>query len=351
MASRGKKVFIGCALGCVGLMLLGIGGCVGFTVWLSRPGELLEAERLVGPATTGMLELNLRLEDPGTQHFVEVLLESSQRLNEQAGGQMPPTFRAWFVKSQNRSNEKSIEELLPMSVVWTIHPDDSVDGDVHLFSISVERFGNRLAFMDWVMGFVFRLSPDLVAVRHGDERIYSIHDDDSDFEGAAFVRDKDLFLASSVESAKRALDLLRGEAGNRSSGGVDVSSYLEELPDLPLRGAFSNERGEAYRLWMRILNADDEDGWREEPWSGIRAMLLSGGFVDETSVEGYIDLVCKDAEWAEAHAADFAGNIRLGDERGDVALTIEPTAIGDRIRVNFRIDDLTGWIDRVEINP
>ncbi len=348
MATRGKRILLGCGLGCLGLMVLSIGGCVGFFSWLNRPGELLESERLIGPATTGMIELHLRLEDPGTDRFIRAILDTSERINAGAQDQLPRSFRSFIIGRQSLKNEKQLEALLPIAVVWTVHPDDSADGDVHLFSVSVESLGNRLSVADWVMGFVFRLSPDLVAVQHRDERIYTFKDYESDFEGAAFVRDKDLFISSSVENAKRAVDLLRGETGTESYAGVGVSNYFEELPDLPLRGAFSNERGEAYRLWMNIIGGEDEDGWREEPWSGIRALLLSGGFVDETSVEGQIDLVCNSAEWAEAHADDFAGNIRVGDEGGNLALTLEPEAIGDRIRVRFRIDDLIGWLDHLE---
>jgi len=292
-----------------------------------------------------MLELKLSRDDPGTERFVHAMLDRFQKFNEQNGAQLPQTFSGFFINAHNRSNQKQVDELLPMSVVWTVHPDDSTEGDVHLFSISVARLGNRLSFADWAVGLLFRLNSDLVTTQHGDERIYSVHDDE--FDGAAFVRNKSLFLASSIDSAKRAVDLLRGEAGIMSSDPRNIARYLEELPAQPLRGVFSNERGEAYRLWMLAVGGDDEDGWREEPWSAIQTMLISGGFVDGESFEAQIDLICQDADWAQAHADEFAGSLRLGEEGGELSVSFEPEAVGDRIRIKFRIDDLASWAEHI----
>ena len=52
MASRGKRILVGCGIGCGALLLVSISSCVGFFVWLNRPGELLDPERLLGGDTT-----------------------------------------------------------------------------------------------------------------------------------------------------------------------------------------------------------------------------------------------------------------------------------------------------------
>ncbi len=53
MASRNKRILIGCAVGCGAMVVLVIGLAVAFGLWIKSPGELLEPQRLLGADTTG----------------------------------------------------------------------------------------------------------------------------------------------------------------------------------------------------------------------------------------------------------------------------------------------------------
>ena len=59
MATKGKRVLLGCGLGCGLLLLMGVGSCIGFTAWLNRPGELIEPTHLMAAGTTGYMEWTL----------------------------------------------------------------------------------------------------------------------------------------------------------------------------------------------------------------------------------------------------------------------------------------------------
>ena len=48
MEAKNKRILFGCLGGCGLLLLLVVGSCVGFTVWLNAPGEVLEPQVLLG---------------------------------------------------------------------------------------------------------------------------------------------------------------------------------------------------------------------------------------------------------------------------------------------------------------
>ena len=90
-----KKLLIGCGLGCGTLVLVAIISAVSFAVWVARPGELLEPERLLGANTRGYFEWRLALEDPGTEGFAELLIESLKKLPPELEEPMPPWLSRW----------------------------------------------------------------------------------------------------------------------------------------------------------------------------------------------------------------------------------------------------------------
>ena len=85
-----KRLLIGCGLGCGSLVLIAILSAVSFAVWVARPGELLEPERLLGADTRGYLEWRLALEDPGTEGFAELLIETLKNVPPGVEESMPP---------------------------------------------------------------------------------------------------------------------------------------------------------------------------------------------------------------------------------------------------------------------
>src|SRR2546422_502850 len=123
MGSTGRNILIGCAAAIGAAALLAVGSCIGFTVWLNRPGHLMEPEKLLGADTTGFIEWTLRREDPGTLAILETFMENN--------------------------------EMLPMVAAWTVRPGDTPGSDLHLLTVSLPGTGNRMVLADWMLGLVF----------------------------------------------------------------------------------------------------------------------------------------------------------------------------------------------------
>ena len=75
MTSTTKNVLIGCLAAVAAALVLGVSSCVGFVVWLYRPGQLLDPGKLVDADTTGYIEWTLRLDDPGCRKLFDQLVE------------------------------------------------------------------------------------------------------------------------------------------------------------------------------------------------------------------------------------------------------------------------------------
>ena len=73
-----------------------------------------------------------------------------------------------------------------MVVAWTLHPQQVAQDDLHLVSVNVQNMGNRLAFADWLAGFVLDWSDRSTVHKYQGENIYRFKVDQSDFEPAFF---------------------------------------------------------------------------------------------------------------------------------------------------------------------
>ncbi len=154
----GRKLMIGTLIGCGTLTVFGLAGCVSCVMWVKRPGEVLEPERLVGPATAGIVELTLTADDPQTEALARSLLETNSERNKEAIRGLNPTFRSLVESQSSREVDAQLGVMLPAVAVWTVHPGAGRHEDLHLFAINMKGFGNRMTMADIVLGWVFRLS-------------------------------------------------------------------------------------------------------------------------------------------------------------------------------------------------
>src|SRR5437867_3698255 len=86
MGSTGRNILIGWAAAIGVAALLAVGSCIGFTVWLNRPGHLTEPEKLLGADTSGFIEWTLHREDPGTLAILDYLPRQLTALLQPRGG-------------------------------------------------------------------------------------------------------------------------------------------------------------------------------------------------------------------------------------------------------------------------
>jgi hypothetical protein len=334
MASRGKRILIGCGIGCLGLVIIGMASCFGFMFWMNQPGELIEPELLLGSETTAHVEWTLRLEDPGTEEFVQRLLELSQQESASDLEGVPPVVRSWITRIQDHQNEKELHEMFPIAVAWTAHPGRVPEEDLNLFTVSIEKLGNKLVFADWMMSLTLPRSNEVGVIDHQGEKIYEL--DGNRGNGVAlFIRRNNIFFASDVDTAERAVERLAlADRADRSGG--SVGTMLAGLSGAgPLRGALTNEHGELNRLW-RSLSGESDPG--AEFWSNVLAATISGGFGEDGGFECRFEFRCADPDWASANAD------ALGRMVGELLRRGEPRArasvAGERVIVDLEMQEL-----------
>ncbi len=342
MTPRSKRFVIGCGIGCGTLALIGVALVVSFFFWLSRPGDLLEPEALLGSDTIGYAEWTLRLDDPGTQGFVAALIAAVREQQQRGRSPLPPILDRALKNYQLRKTEKDIRRLFPLVAAWTLHPGEAPDEDVHLFSVSITQLGNQLVLLDWILGFAARPGSDLAPYRHGGERIY-VGGDEEVF--AFFIRGNDFFFTWDLETATRAVDRIRAPRVE-----VEETTSLDRLyagieHDRTLRCALTNERGEIGRLWRTL--AADSGSIAPELLDRIVGLTIGGSLNEHGSLNASFEIVGPDEAWTSAHEQVVVEAIRqvLASTRLEPELTYVRT--GTRVRIDVVFGDLTARIGEI----
>jgi hypothetical protein len=343
MATTAKRWLIGCGIGCLGLIVLVVAAGVGFMMWIQGSGELLEPQTLLGPDTTGHVEWTLTLDDPGTEGFAHALIEAIRAIPPQASEDFPPWMVGWLTQMQRRETERDILELFPLAAAWTVRPGDTPEEDLHLFSVSVQRLGNRLVFGDWIMGWVFPRAEGFAVERYGGERIYQIPVDE-ERPVSFFLRRGNVFFTSDAETARVAVDRLQAAEADREPTALD-RLFAETEAGGPMRGAIDNGRGEVARLWSWISSGSEAV---PDPglWAGLRSLTLSGGLQADGSLSTKLHFACPDARWAEARTPELVAALHDGLDWTGIDLDVRARPVGDRIEVDLQAPELVGHLQR-----
>jgi hypothetical protein len=330
-----------CLVGCGLLALVMISSCVGFVWWLNRPGELLETSRLRDADTTAYMEWTLRLEDPGTEALVEDIFAAMRQLQERAPNVLPPAIEGILRDYQTRRNERQFRELFPCVMAWSVIGGESRGEELHVFTVSVEKLGNRLALMDWVVGMLIGRSPDVDVVKHRGEKIYHLPR-----EGwAFFLRRSDVFVTTDLEAARRVVNRLQPVPDESTPQATRLDRMLNALPEQwPLRGASTNAHDEIRRIFEGLTDDADRDVIDDLPWDRVDGMSLSGGFTEESSFEATLDLLLDGQRWSEEEAAALAGALGRSIDSDTLPVAIEVVTRPDRVRFVFDVDDLPGLL-------
>jgi hypothetical protein len=340
MASRGKRILIGCGIGCAALLVLGIGSCVTFVVWINQPGELLQPDRLVGGDTSGYVEVTLRLEDPGTRQVVDKILGLMRELRESNRAPLPRGLNDWLIGFQSRRDEQQIREMFPMVLAWGVRPGEGEADDLHLFALSLEKHGNRMRFVDWLLGLFMGFADPIEVHSHDGEKLYHVPG-----EMTFFLRGSTVFFTSDLETATRAVDRL-GRPTSPGVGPTEVQELLLELPEgAPLRGAVGNENGELQRLWEVLVDEQDLAGPAAAAWRQVHALTVAGGFDDRAGLDARFNLVLDGGAPDDAGIEALGGAIASAFDSPKLPVEVEARSKGNRVVVDLHVDDLPGVLD------
>jgi hypothetical protein len=266
-------------------------------------------------------------------------LDALKRLRQQGSTPLPGGLDSWLQGWQARRDEKKLRELFPMVVAWSLRPGATADDDVHLFTVSIERLGNRTVLMDWILGFVFSRTPDVDLSVHQGEKIYSFRDSDVAF----FLRRSDVVIAGDLETARTAVDRLNAPA-SRQPGEIDM--MLAELPQgRRLRAAISNRSGALPRLANGLAEAPMLRPLQDVPWQSMTAATLAGGFTQAATFETTLTLERSDGEWRFDEAQELARQLAasLGSDRLQVEASARPS--GRRLAIDLIFPDLPAQLE------
>jgi len=340
--SRGRNFLLGCLAGCGALALLAVSSCLGLVWWVNRPGELLEPARLRGPETTAYAEWTLRLEDPGTSAFVSELLASIERLQRSAPSPLPGALGGFLASYQARRNEQQVRQFFPCVVAWTVFGGAGPDDELHLVTVSVEKFGNRLVLIDWFLGWLMGRDAETEVVSHRGEKIYHLKKPGSAF----FLRRSQIFFTTGLEAATRAVDRLQPGA-TRPAEATQLDRLIDGLPpDRPLRGATTNEHGEVARLLALLLDRPPEEVLPGVEWERVRGLTLAGGFATDSSFEAALDLLTVGPAWPAEEAQAVADALAASLSTESLPVRVEAVPHADGMRFVFEVDDLARLLER-----
>jgi hypothetical protein len=341
VAGRAKRALIGCGIGCGVLIVVSVIAAIGFGAWVSRKGEPLEPRRLLGSDTTAYAEWTLRIEDPGTEGFVQRLIEDLEEIQAGQTAELPPWMAGWIGQRRRGELDRDIREFFPVVGAWTLAPGPGAGEDETLYSVSPTGLGNRLSLIDWGFSFVVGFGGDTVIHEYADEKIYRIPSG-SESTLTFFIRDNTFFLTSDLTAAKVGVDRLgAGELAERTATRLD-RLFDETSPTRTLRGAVTNDRGEIPRLWEQISGRDEHELFEQ-----ARGLTLEGGLRDDGSLAGVVRVTGPDAGWATEHAEQLSEIATSGLAWLELDLRVSAVAEGDTVRIDLRATDLADLLGRM----
>jgi hypothetical protein len=236
---------------------------------------------------------------------------------------------------QNSRNERQFRELFPCVVAWSVIGDEQEGEELHLFTVSIEKLGNRIVFVDWIMGMFIGRSAEIDVVPHEGEKIYVL-----DNGRAFFMRRSVFILTTDAETARRAVDRLRPDRIDPGQP-TGLDRLLDGLPaDRPLRGAALNAHDEVRRFFDILTGENDREVLDRLDWSRISGMTVAGGFTEASAFEARIDLLVDAAGWSEADLLALRHAVDQSVSSDGLPTRVEIEALPDRIQLRFEVDDL-----------
>jgi hypothetical protein len=335
MTSRTRKILLGIliAIGCLAAVVVVL--VVSFFMWLSQPGEVIAVERLLSAESTGYAQWTLRTEDPGTEGFLRLLVQSTQELPTDLSGSVPPAVDGWLRSARAEGAAGDLAGFLPGVAAWTLRPASEDDRHLHLVSVSATGLGNQLVFADWIGGWTLPMSPNGSVDAYKGENIYQFAVPRRDVELTFFARRGAVFATSDLATARQAVDLLAAEEATPQRPATDLERLFATTqgPE-PLRAAITNARGELPHVWSRLGGGPAVE---PEEWQTLRGVTVTGGLRADGTFTGVLDLLTVDGRPREDIAPRIAAAIQQRLSDLDLDADVQATGLEDRIRIELRV--------------
>ena len=335
MTSRTRKILLGIliAMGCLAAIVVAL--VVGFFMWLSQPGEVIAVERLLSAESTGYAQWTLRTEDPGTEGFLRLLVESTRQMPTDLSGSVPPVVDGWLRSARADGAMDDLGGFLPGVTAWTLRPATGDGQHLHLLSVSATGLGNQIVFADWIGGWTLGRAPNAAVHAYKGENIYQMRIPQRDVDATFFARRGAVFATSDLATAQQAVDLLAAEEATVERPATDLERLFATTqgPE-PLRAAITNARDELSHVWGRLGGGTTLE---PEEWQTLRGATVTGGLRADGTFTGVLDLLTSDGPPREDMAPRLAAAVRQRLSDLDLDADVQATGLEDRIRIELRV--------------
>jgi len=301
----------GCAIGCVGLIVVVLIGGLGMWRWATGKSPMPGPEVLLTADVLGYGTLLVDDDDPATSAFLDALLVE-----------------------MDQDDARQLRGAVPIQVIGALVGDPP-----HAVAlVSLSRFMNLIRLTTLPAKWV----DDDEIVRYRDEVIF--RDDDADIDMAVSFTSAGMIFGGDVDVAKYAIDRLEEADGAQPSQAFGL--LWERTSGAPIRLAVSNERGHLVSVFdfvEKYLLEDElpDDSAARDVIARSSALMLSGQFgaPDPAAIGGTLTLGLPGVTDADAAAlALLAEPLRdaFAAEDWQVDGTITTTA--DGLQVSFQVD-------------
>ena len=258
--SNGKRVLIGCAIGCGSLVLLcGLAG-IGLFWYIVKPAAAVSEQALLSPKTTAFLRARIDLNDPGLGSLLQKILAEQQKQDLK---NFPEGLREIAKGLRGKNSQQQVDAvraLVRAQVVMVCEPSADEKKEEWLVAASIMR-------LPLVWGFLLKmahgdLSRRMGAEPHGDEQIAKLEDG----QGGMAVVGSHVIFGSTIEMTRRGIDRVKGAgaAPAEAPGTPGIRKAIEAADgDRDVIAVITNEAGSIGRL-LKAMNEKDEPIGPEE---------------------------------------------------------------------------------------
>ncbi len=370
-SGHGRGRVLGCALGCLGLVVALFAMLWMFWWWMSRPGPQVATEPIVPEDAVAALRIEGLGEDEGfTELALEALIQfdsAARRVQEQ---QLPDNLR-WMAALRGRKpRAKDLRKWLPREITVAVEAAPTTeDGYSVVTAVNLARYPRVVRFL------VLRFFADGEGRRWEHRGQPLLHNGDTTI---GFVGST-LLISDDVGATERAIDELvgapslgesEGEPGSVPIRGVEAARRIGDLAvshpgPWDIHGGFVNEENVLAYAWWDVLDSGRqgtesgdleirEDGKPvldpgfEALARGVEASWMAIDFLTADEVRGVLAFRCRDAQAAQAWSAQVTADLeRLRRDAADQGLGLEivTTLAGERLDVELQATSIRAWLD------
>ncbi|MEM9596660.1 MAG: hypothetical protein AAGD06_20495 [Acidobacteriota bacterium] len=338
--SRGDKWLIGCGLGCVGLLVVGLLAAMVGGFWFLRPGTQHPTAVAEGPGSIGVIRLHDVGEDPGAKEMMTYLVQTLQDVDRRHKKEQLPESMRWLADLQGQEQGTGgLEMLLPREATLAFEPRGADADPAWVLALNIRAMARPLRLLWKTMA----RGESGEEQTHLGQQIVAL-----DGETWSAFYDSTLLVSDHLPSLRAALDRIAtgsqgGDPGGTRAAGPEGTWDVE--------GSLSNHDDGVARFLEAMVVRELGDAEIVPPASGDDLELSFGvDIASKDAVQGRLVLRCADVREAVAWLGFLEPRLdylRDDARRKGLELTVQPKAAGADVEIPFELSGIAARIDEM----